>query len=135
MPRLPKHHMMVDVAVLAASDSEEHLQRDAKVLLSQPHIRSVAVFEPRGVGLDESRAGVRHVAGDPDLEIIYKAGRGSQGGRLGGLRPSLVIKGFGCSKSAMRLGYSFQFLIEVHLPHCFMRTKMTDQNYQNMKGY
>lgn len=69
---LPKHHMMVDVAVLAASDSEEHLQRDAKVLLSQPHIRSVAVFEPRGVGLDESRAGVRHVAGDPDLEIIYK---------------------------------------------------------------
>lgn len=69
---LPKHHMMVDVAVLAASDSKEDLQQDAKVLLSQPHIRSVAVFEPRGVGLDESRAGVRHVAGDPNLEIIYK---------------------------------------------------------------
>ena len=116
MPRLPKHHMMVDVAVLAASDSEEHLQRDAKVLLSQPHIRSVAVFEPRGVGLDESRAGVRHVAGDPDLEIIYKAARGSQGGRLGGLGPSLIIKRFGCSKSAMRLGYSFQFLIEFIFP-------------------
>ena len=80
VPRLPKHHMMVDVAVLAASDSEEDLQRDAKVLLSQPHIRSVAVFEPRGVGLDESRAGVRHVAGDPNLEIIYKVGRGSQSG-------------------------------------------------------
>ena len=79
MPRLPKHHMMVDVAVLAASDSEEDLQRDAKVLLSQPHIRSVAVFEPRGVGLDESRAGVRHVAGDPNLEIIYKVRRGSHG--------------------------------------------------------
>eukprot|EP00438_Fugacium_kawagutii_P024155 Skav213840 [mRNA] locus=scaffold315:229356:230129:+ [translate_table: standard] len=63
---------MVDVAVLTAKDAEEDLERDAQILLSQPHVRSVAVFEPAGVGLDESRAGVRHVAGDPNLEIIYK---------------------------------------------------------------
>ncbi|CAK9089409.1 unnamed protein product [Durusdinium trenchii] len=71
---LPKHQMMVDVAVLAPSqnDGEEDLLKNAEVLLSQKHVRSVAVFEPRGVGLDTSRVGIRHLAGDPDLEIVYK---------------------------------------------------------------
>ena len=56
-----------------------------EVLLAQPHVRSapllhvfvsdfaeVAVFEPRGTGLESSRVGVRHLLGDPNLEITYK---------------------------------------------------------------
>ena len=61
---------MADVAVLSA-DAERGLER-AEELLDEPQVRSVAVFEPAGVGLDPSRVGVRHVAGDPNLEIAYK---------------------------------------------------------------
>ncbi|CAJ1338507.1 unnamed protein product [Effrenium voratum] len=65
-----RYQLMADVAVLSA-DAERGLER-AEELLDEPQVRSVAVFEPAGVGLDPSRVGVRHVAGDPNLEIAYK---------------------------------------------------------------
>ncbi|CAE7561447.1 TYW1, partial [Symbiodinium pilosum] len=80
MPRLtrcerrklwPKHKMMVDVAVLSPKEGED-VEDSAKALLAQPHCRTVAVYEPVGSGHDVERVGIRHVAGDPDLNITYK---------------------------------------------------------------
>jgi len=58
------HMMMVDVAVLPAQDPAVAKVRAAE-LLRLPHVRSVAVRKPASKALE-------WVAGDPNLEIIYK---------------------------------------------------------------
>lgn len=68
---LPPHKMMGDVAVLGL---EEGLVAEAAAekLLRLSHVRSVVVYEPAEGGAERGRNSVRHIAGDPNLEITYK---------------------------------------------------------------
>lgn len=71
--QLPRHKMMCDVAVLSpSSGGDDALMAGARALLELKHVRTAAVFEPWGTGLAPERVGIRHIAGDEDLNVTYK---------------------------------------------------------------